>query len=46
MMEDTAHARALWSQQAWCGQGMAPKSMWLNRKRMRGNGGRSSQTSK
>lgn len=46
MMEDTAHARALWSQQAWCGQGMAPKSMWLNRKRVRGNGGRSSQMSK
>lgn len=46
MMENTAHARALWSQQAWCGQGMAQKSMLLNRKRVRENGGRSNQTSK
>lgn len=46
MVEDTAHARALWSQQACYGQRMAQKPMWLNRKRVRENGSRSSQTSK
>lgn len=40
MIQDTAHTRALWSQQVWCGQGMAQKSMLLNRKSMRESGGR------
>lgn len=46
MMGNTAHARALWSQQAWCGHRIEQKPMWFNRKSERENGGRPGQMSK